>query len=281
MSAGDEDLDQLRFDNAERKREVAKLTEEMDKINHRRHKRDKKGTKEADSKLNLVTAEVRIGIKQNEDLRRERLKLTAELQHSDTGRRISEIKNELRYVEKQLELKTAELKALEYQKRMRAEIVEMAHHNEDELRLFRAQHREALNSFKDEALNLTEEQKALDRQMIAMQVAIHRISEKIKLGCNGDAFSELKEKVAQQEQDIAALNEKIAAAADKLERDTRREEADLKGLRQDRQALRDRIETLKQTQFDRERELKISYALTGAKTLPANSPRPQVPPTSA
>lgn len=274
MSAGDDELDDLRGVNTELKREVARLSEEMDKIQHRRH-HGKKGAKhhDAESKLQLVPAEVRIAIKQNEDLRRERLKLTAELQRNDTGRRIAETKNALAVVERKIAAAKEEMKALENQRRARKEIVDMAHHTEDELRLFRDQHRQELNVFKEDAAALTEEQKTLDRQMIAMQERIHRIQEKIKLGVNGEAFAEMQQKVASQEKEIEELEGKIAHVSGKIDKDTQRENRELKELRSERTRLTGRIEELKQALFERERELKLSYQLSKASPRgPAGKP---------
>jgi chromosome segregation ATPase len=272
MSAGDEELDQLRGVNADLKREVQRLSEEMDRIQHRRQPKNKSGKgkhADAESKLQLVPAEVRIAIQRNEDLRKERLKLTAEMSHSDTGRRISETKNALSVVEQKIAQKKDELRALENQKKGRRDIVDMAHHTEDELRLFRNQHREELNGFKDEAFELSDEHKALDRHMIQMQVHIHRISEKIKLGVNGDAFRELQSKVEHQDKEIADLKERIAKVSGDIDGDTKRENAELKTLRSDAKTLRDRIDELKQALVERERELKLSYALTKPVTSPS------------
>jgi chromosome segregation ATPase len=274
---GDGDLDMLRDENAELKREVAKLSEEMDRIQHRRHAKHKGNSKydATDSKLQLVNAEVRIAIQQNEDLRRERLKLTAEVAHSDTGRRIAEAKNELAVVERKIAATRDEIKALEFQKKGRKDIVEMAHHTEEEIRLFRSQHRDELTGFKEEAHALTEEQKTLDRQMIAMQEKIHKIQEKIKLGVDGPTFQDLKNKVAHQDEEIAQLREEVAHVSGSLASDTKRENSALKNLRDDRTRYNDRIAELKQTLIERERELKLSYNLTKT-ALPV---KPLSPPT--
>lgn len=264
MSAGDEELDGLRDQNSDLKREMAKLSEEMDKIQHRRmNKRSKNRDKaEAEAKVANIPAELRIAIKQNEDLRKERLKLTAELQHSDTGRRISEVRNQLAVVTRDIEASQAELKALEMQRKGRKSIVEMAHHTEDELRLFRNQHREELNGFKDEAHELTEEQKQLDQHMIRMQVQIHRIQEKIKLGVNGEAFQEMQNKVQEQEQEIARLEGRVGELSGSIDEDTKRENRELRNLRSEKTRLHGRIEELKQCLVERERELKLSYNLS-------------------
>ena len=264
MSAGDEVLDDLRGENAELKREMAKLTEEMDKIQHRRMNKRAKGRDkaEAEAKVANIPAELRIAMKQNEDLRKERLKLTAELQHSDTGRRIADVRNNLAVVNRAIKEKEAELKALESQRKARKSIVEMAHHTEDELRLFRDQHRQELNGFKDEAHELTEEQKMLDQQMIRMQVHIHRIQEKIKLGVNGEAFEELQRKVAHQEDEIAQLEDRVAQLSGSIDEDTKRENRELKNLRAEKTRLYSRMDELKQCLVERERELKLSYNLT-------------------
>eukprot|EP00672_Neobodo_designis_P015578 CAMPEP_0174826886 /NCGR_PEP_ID=MMETSP1114-20130205/290_1 /TAXON_ID=312471 /ORGANISM="Neobodo designis, Strain CCAP 1951/1" /LENGTH=272 /DNA_ID=CAMNT_0016060457 /DNA_START=209 /DNA_END=1027 /DNA_ORIENTATION=+ len=272
MSAGDEDLDNLRGENAELKREMAKLSEEMDKIQHRRMNKRAKGrdAKEAEAKVQNIPAELRIAMKQNEDLRKERLKLTAELQHSDTGRRIAEVRNALAVVNRQIQSKQDELKALEMQRKARRSIVEMAHHTEDELRLFRDQHRQELNGFKDEAHELTEEQKMLDQQMIRMQVQIHRIQEKIKLGVNGPAFEEMQQKVAHQEKEIADLEARVAELSGSIDEDTKRENRELKNLRAEKVRLNARIEEMKQCLVERERELKLSYNLTKPSPRPTS-----------
>lgn len=264
MSAGDEELDGLRDQNSDLKREMAKLSEEMDKIQHRRmNKRSKNRDKaEAEAKVANIPAELRIAIKQNEDLRKERLKLTAELQHSDTGRRISEVRNQLAVVTRDIEASQAELKALEMQRKGRKSIVEMAHHTEDELRLFRNQHREELNGFKDEAHELTEEQKQLDQHMIRMQVQIHRIQEKIKLGVNGEAFQAMQNKVQEQEQEIARLEGRVGELSGSIDEDAKRENRELRNLRSEKTRLHGRIEELKQCLVERERELKLSYNLS-------------------
>lgn len=171
----DEELIALRAENADLKHQMQLLGEETEKLLRRRN--HTKPKPKVEPKVQQGPPEVRAAIKINEDLRREKLKLAAELQHGDTARRIAEMKNQVSVVDKQIEARQKDIRALENVGKAQKDITEMAQHSEQELKLFRAEHRQELNNFKEEMADIQLEIKGEEKHLIVARQKMHVIED--------------------------------------------------------------------------------------------------------
>lgn len=260
----DLELDQLREENADLKRQMQLLGDDTEKVMRRRNhtkQKEKKHTK-YDDIIKGLPFEVRAAIKSNEDLRREKLKLTAEITHSDTVRRIAELKNQIVIVNLSIEQLSSDIRGMENIGKAQRDVVEMAQHAEEELRLFRSEHRHELNGFKEEMWAIQQDIKLAEKSLVIARHKMHVIIEKLKLNITGAEVRRLKEKTDAQEQELVQLREREGSVMTTVVADQRKEAHEMQGLLKERGDLKRHIEALQETLKERERGLKHSYALS-------------------
>jgi chromosome segregation ATPase len=257
MQQTDDELEELRSVNTQAKHDLDRLSEDLDKLLRRRNHKKKKTT-DAESKLHMP-AELRLALKVNEDLRKDRIKLTAEIHHSDTASRIAEVRDTMRVVDVKIEDMKTEIKAMENVNKGREGVLEEAKNNESELKFLRDAHRQELNGFRDEWHELNEERKHIDKNSIAVQVKLHRIQEKVKLKVDGDAYAKLQQRAEEQQTTIDGLTGETDSREMDVTADQKRDRAEARRLRTERDELNFRVADLKQRQVERERELRLSY----------------------
>ena len=258
----DEELAELRATNQRLKTEFKRVGEDLDRMTQRRHHKKKKGGGrygDAESSLGMAP-ELLLLVGRNEELRRERVKVLADIQHSDTAKRIQEVRNAHHSIQTKIDEAKSEVRAQRNVNKAREAVAAVAQANEDELKYLREAHRQELNDFRDEWHQLEEERKTLERQSIAAQVKMHLTLEKLKLGVNGDDLEELRHNVADQEAEIESVQTSWSRQTMDVHADERKEGRELARDRAEKAALLARVEELKQLLKRRSRELKLSYA---------------------
>lgn len=261
--------EQLKEENEACKKQLAELGAEMDRMLLRRDKKGKEKPKA--QRENAHSLEYRQAFAKNEALRKERIKLSAEIVHSDTARRISETKNAIGAVDLQIIQLREEIRSLENVKKGQEGIVDLAKHAEEELRFLNDEHRQELNLFRDRWRNLQETVKHDEKNLFALQTRYHNADEKNKLGIDRASFDALSEKVDAQDARIEELKAQVDELAAKSEGG--RKKVDRKVVRNnlEKQRLNKRIDQLREVLRERDRELKLSYAVHKTEKVPQSA----------
>ena len=254
----DAELAELRDTNQKLKTELQQLSDDLDRMARRRNHKKKGKYGDAESQLHMAP-EVRLLIKRNEELRRERVKVLADIQHSDTARRIHETRDALHAIHQKIAEVKAEIRSQKNVNKAREAVVATAQAEVRQLNYLKDAHRQELNDFREEWHQLDEERKALDKQAIAAQVKMHLIQEKLKLGITGDDVAELRHVVADQEAEIESVQTSWARQTMDVHADEKKERGELAKDRAEKALLQARIDELKDALKARERELRHSY----------------------
>lgn len=262
--------EQLKEENEQFHKQITDLNSEMDQMLLRRDK-NKFKKRIGGKATEQHSLEYRQAFARCEALRKERVRLQAEVAHSDTALAISETRNGIGLVEQQILQLRSEIKSLENMKKGQENVVDVAKHAEEELRFLYDEHRQELNVFRDRYRALQETVKADEKTLFMWQTKYHNADEKNKLGIDASGFEALKAKTDEQEAKIEQLKSHIDDLAQKSEGGRRKVDAKVIKNMQERQRLNRRIDLLRDLLKERDRELKLSYAVHRSEKHPMSA----------
>lgn len=253
----DKALEELRAENAKYKDTLQQMNAELDKLLKKREKLG--GMKHTPASMSF---ERRQALETNEQLRKERIRLQAEISHSDTAKRIADTRNDIGIVNHEIKSLEEDIKSFENLKRHQKPVVDTAKHAEEELRYLQDEHRQELNTYREEFRQVNEAVHMEDRQLIAIQEKLHKVQAKLKLGVTREQYDQLEDEIKRQAEEIEKMKDEVGDLEKHCKGDRVKEWRKHKCFEQEKTQLNGRIDFLKKTLKERDRELKQSYAAT-------------------
>ena len=205
---------------------------------------------------------------ENSELRQQRAALKVQLSYPNTTERIHSLRNEIHTVDLELAKIKSEHKSLAIVNQNYMMGCAEANAGSQAVRELEEELRLEKESFKSQRHELEMEQARLQRQIIAQEVKIHAIKDKLKLKVNGDEYEAMVRTKLVQDNTIAELEQKIADATELHQRrmlEALEETANVTDIaacvrhRQEKAILQQKIADLEEDLRACQREHNLSY----------------------